>query len=161
MDIVHVLSPEHLAQFRELMYEYFGWVKTDLHIDLSYQGVQSELAALPGYYAPPKGRLLLALDGDNPAGCVALRPMQQNICELKRMYVRPAYRGQGLGRMLGNAVIEEAKLIGYQTIRLDTADSLTTARRLYSSLGFRERSAYYDVPADVLRWTVFMEMPVR
>ena len=160
MRIIRVETPEHLESMRGLFKEYFQWVHDDLGIDLGYQGIAAELAALPGYYVPPKGRLLIALDGAQAAGCVALRPMEEGVCELKRMYVKPGYRNQGLGRALGQQAIDEARQIGYRLIRLDTAESLTTARKLYASLGFRERTPYYEVPPDVLRWTVFMEMPL-
>jgi GNAT superfamily N-acetyltransferase len=130
----------------------------DLGIDLGYQGVQAELASLPGYYAPPRGRLLLASDGVEAAGCVALRPIEEGACELKRMYVRPKYRGQGLGKALGQATIAEARQIGYRLIRLDTADFLSTARWIYSSLGFREANPYYEAPPEVRHVVIFMEM---
>lgn len=159
MDIVPVTTPDQLAEIRQLFAEYFEWIRTDLHIGMGYQGVQAELAALPGYFTPPQGRLFLAVNAARSAGCVALRPMKdERVGELKRMYVRPEYRGQGLGRLLGQRIIDEARTIGYHTLRLDTADSLATARRLYTSLGFHERDAYYEVPPDVLRWTIFMEM---
>jgi putative acetyltransferase len=160
IDIVQASSPEQMDAIRQLFVEYFEWIRVDLGIDMSYQGVEAELAALPGYFAPPRGRLLLALDDAQAAGCIALRPMEDGACEMKRMYVRPAFRQQGLGRSLGQAVIDEARAAGYRLMRLDTADSLITARRLYSSLGFHEVGPYYQVPPDVLRWTVFMEMPL-
>ena len=158
MQIIQVETPEHLESIRELFREYFQFICDYLGVDLGYQGVAAELAALPGYYAPPRGRLLIALDGEQPAGCVALRAMEGDACEIKRMYVKPAYQGQGLGRALGERVIEEARQIGYKLIRLDTAERLTAARQLYTSLGFCERAPYYQVPPDVLRQTVFMEM---
>jgi len=160
MKIAPVESDQQLAQVRELFGEYFEWVRVDLGIDLGYQGVQAELAALPGYYAPPGGRLLLALDGAEPAGCVALRPMEEGACELKRMYIRPQYRGRGLGRAIGQAVIAEARQIGYRLMRLDTADFLTVPRSLYTSLGFREVAPYYDAPQDIGMTVIFMEMPL-
>ena len=158
MEIIQAETAQHLQIIRDLFQEYFQWVHDGLGIDLGYQHVAAELAALPGYFAPPQGRLVLALEGAEPAGCVALRPMSDGACELKRMYVRPRFRGQGVGKALGQRMIDDARAIGYALIRLDTADSLTTARGLYTALGFRERSAYYEVPPDVLRWTIFMEM---
>jgi putative acetyltransferase len=160
IEIVQASSAEQIDAVRQLFSEYFEWIRADLRIDLGYQNIEAELAALPGYFTPPSGRLLLAKDGGLAAGCVALRPMEEGACEMKRMYVRPAYRQQGLGRLLGQAVIDEAKVAGYRLIRLDTKDSLTTARRLYTSLGFHEVCPYYQVPPDVLRWTIFMEMPL-
>jgi putative acetyltransferase len=97
VEIVDVETPQHLEHIRQLFREYFRWVEDDLGFDIGYQGVEAELAALPGYYAPPKGCLLLALDGSEAAGCVALRPMEDGACELKRMYVRSGHRGQGSG----------------------------------------------------------------
>jgi putative acetyltransferase len=161
IDILQVTTPQQFSEIRQLFSEYFEWIRADLHLDMSYQNVQAELAALPGYYAPPRGRLLLARTGDAAAACVALRPMKdEGACELKRMYVRPPYRGQGLGRTLGERIIAEAKQIGYRLMRLDTHESLTNAITLYTSLGFHHRSAYFDVPPDVLSWCVFMEMPL-
>jgi putative acetyltransferase len=158
MEIVEAKTPEHICQVRQLFGEYFRWVAEDLGFDIGYQGVEAELAALPGYYAPPKGRLLLALNGLEAAGCVALRPMEEGACELKRMYVRQNYRGQRLGRALGQAAIDHASRIGYRLVRLDTADSLTLARGLYASLGFREIEPYYEAPHDLRFTLVFMEL---
>ena len=161
MEIVPAESPEQLQQISELFSEYFLWIATDLKLDMGYQKVQQELQSLPGYYAPPKGRLLLLRDHFQPAGCVALRPMQDGACELKRMYVRPAYRGRGLGRALGERVIAEARHIGYPCMRLDTASVLINAITLYTSLGFCTVEPYYEVPPDVLLWSVFMEMQLE
>ena len=161
MEIVDVETPEHIEHIRQLFSEYFRWVGDDLGFDIGYQEVDAEIAALPGYYAPPQGRLLLALDGSEAAGCVALRPMEDGACELKRMYVRSGHRGQGLGRVLGRAAIDSARRIGYRLIRLDTADSLTLARGLYASLGFRETTPYYEAPPHLLPILVFMEMSLE
>jgi len=117
MRICQALTPEQVAVSRTLFEEYAAW----LSIDLSYQGFAAELAGLPGLYAPPRGRLLLALSGGEVAGCVALRPLADKICEMKRLFVRPAHRGQHLGRLLAERIIEEARAIGYQTMKLDTA----------------------------------------
>jgi GNAT superfamily N-acetyltransferase len=157
MEIVQAETGQHLDDIRQLFAEYLEWVRTSLGIDLDYQGVQAELRGLPGKYAPPSGRLLLALDGSHAAGCVAVRPMEEGICELKRMYVRPQYRGQGLGRALGERAIVEARSAGYRLMRLDTHQDLSVARAIYTALGFHETGPYYSVPPDVLRLTVFME----
>ena len=151
MQICQATAPEQIAAMRSLFQEYAAW----LRIDLCFQGFAEELATLPGSYAPPRGRLLLASGTGGPAGCVALRPASDTVCEMKRLFVRPAYQGHGLGRTLAQRVISEAKAIGYSTIVLDTLPSMHTAIWLYESLGFVRRSAYYDTP---LPETVFMEL---
>jgi len=133
------------ATVRRLFREYVDW----LGVDLSFQNFEGELAGLPGAYAPPRGRLLIAGDGDDDqegAGCVALRPLDEETCEMKRMYVRPAHRGTGLGRRLALTIMEEARAIGYRRMRLDTLERLTTAQKLYESLGFREIAQYGSHP---------------
>ena len=117
-----------------------------LDVDLGFQDFERELRELPGEYAPPAGRLLLALETDEPAGCVALRPFGAQVAELKRLYVRPAYRGTGLGRRLAETAVAEAREAGYERIRLDTLPSMHAARALYRSLGFVEIDAYRPNP---------------
>jgi len=134
-------SAEDITHARELFREYADW----LAIDLAFQHFDDELATLPGKYAPPPGRLFLA--GDPPVGCIALRPLDEaGVGEVKRLYVRDAARGTGLGRMLVETVIEHARDIGYRELRLDTADWMRDALRLYAKLGFRECSPYYHNP---------------
>jgi len=151
MKICQAVTPEHIAVSRTLFEEYAAW----LGIDLSYQGFAAELAGLPGLYALPRGRLLLATTGGEAAGCVALRPLADGVCEMKRLFVRPAFRGQQLGQLLAGRVIEEARTIGYQTMRLDTLPQMQAAIRLYEALGFVRCAAYYETP---LPDTVFMEL---
>ncbi|HEU0038281.1 MAG TPA: GNAT family N-acetyltransferase, partial [Verrucomicrobiae bacterium] len=122
------------------------------------QDFERELTALPGRYAPPAGSLLLALDGTNAAGCAALRNIGDGICEMKRLYVRPAFRGKGLGRALASDIIAAARQIGYERMRLDTLSSMKEAIALYQSLGFRRIAPYYDNPN---RGAVFMELDLR
>jgi putative acetyltransferase len=142
VELVPVVTPEEIDSIRDLMLEYAA----SLGFDLAFQGFDQELAALPGDYAPPQGRLFLARCDRQPAGCVALRPLEAGVCEMKRLYVRPAYRGQRLGRRLAERVIAEARQIGYKWMRLDTVPSMRRAQDLYRSLGFYEIEAYRHNP---------------
>jgi len=151
MHTCQATTPEQIVAIRTLFQEYAAWIR----INLCFQGFADELASLPGLYAPPRGRLLLASSGEEPAGCVALRPAGAAVCEMKRLFVRPAHQGHGLGRRLAEQVINEAKCIGYLTMILDTLPIMHRAIRLYEALGFRRRSVYYDTP---LHETVFMEL---
>ena len=150
-DIVPVTSGQQIATVRVLFKEY----EASLGIELTFQGFAQEVAALPGAYATPAGRLLLATGGAEPAGCVALRPLEGGICEMKRLYVRPTARGARLGRRLAETVIREARAIGYARMRLDTLPSMKEAFALYQTLGFREISPYYETPIGGTR---FMEL---
>ncbi len=162
MRIVQPSSPEQLEAFRGLLREWFDYLVNDRGIDMGYQSIEAEMAGLPGSYGPPGGACWLAYDDAGAAvGCVALRPMaDEGVCELKRLYVRPAHRGEGIGRALTGRAIAEARAMGYRLMRLDTGTFLDASRRLYASLGFAERGPYYDVPDDVRRVTVFMELPL-
>ena len=144
-------SAGDIAETRRLFREY----EASLNVDLGYQGFERELDELPGAYAPPRGRLLLAVDDSAPAGCVALRPLGDDICEMKRLYVRPAARGKRVGRLLAEAVIHEARSIGYFRMRLDTLPSMKDAQELYRALGFEEIAPYYASPVAGTR---FMEL---
>jgi ribosomal protein S18 acetylase RimI-like enzyme len=148
------VSADEIEMARSLFREYAG----GLEVDLCFQNFDEELATLPGGYAPPKGRLLLAWDGTEAAGCAALRWFAEAIGEMKRLYVRPAWRGTGLGRALAKAVIAEARLAGYTKLRLDTLSTMTTAQRLYRALGFHEIPAYRDNP---VHGTSYMELTLR
>jgi GNAT superfamily N-acetyltransferase len=150
MHIRQATTSAEIAIARTMFREYADSVR----VDLCFQGFADELANLPGLYAPPRGRLLLCWSSETAAGCVALRPISADVCEMKRLYVRPAYRGQGIGKLLVEAILQEAKQSGYTAICLDTLPTMIAATRLYESAGFRRREPYYDTP---LRDTVFME----
>jgi GNAT superfamily N-acetyltransferase len=143
-------TPDDFDDIRTMLREYQEW----LQVDLCFQNFEEELARLPGEYAPPRGQFLLAPH----AGCIALRPIEDKICEMKRLYVRPEHRGSGLGRRLVQAVIEEARGIGYRRMRLDTMPKMDGAQRLYASLGFREIEAYRYNPEPGAR---FLELDLQ
>ena len=132
----------------------FKEYEQSLNIDLGFQDFAAELKRIRQIYAPPRGALLLAMEQNNPAGCAALRPLEENICEMKRLYVRPGFRGQAVGRMLAESVMAVARALGYRRMRLDTLASMTAARGLYASLGFYEIDAYCYNP---LPDAVYME----
>jgi putative acetyltransferase len=134
-------------QAAALIFKEYG---DSLGIDLSFQGFETELATLPGMYATPRGTLLLAWVEGELAGCCALRPIDDvdvaNAAEMKRLYVRPAFRRFGLGRLLAEAVLDAARQMGYSSVLLDTLDDMESARALYEDLGFVEIPPYYHSP---------------
>ncbi len=133
-----------LETVRELFMEY----QAAIGVDLCFQGFDEELAKLPGRYARPLGCLLLAMDGDKAAGVIGMGPLGDGVAEMKRLYVRPPWRGSGLGRRLAEAAVAAARDAGHKSICLDTLDLMTGARKLYRSMGFVEIPAYYDNPLD-------------
>ena len=154
MEIIPAETPEHLSCVRNLFREYEQF----LDVDLCFQEFEAELASLPGKYAPPGGRLVLAIEGDEAAGCVAIRKLDDGVCEMKRLYVRPACRYRGLGRRLAREMIAQAAEAGYTTMRLDTLDRLAEAMGLYESLGFRRTVPYYDNPlGGVVYWELQLD----
>ena len=137
--------PVHLAQARELFLEY----AESLGFSLCFQSFDQELAGLPGDYAPPHGRLLIAEYRGQLAGCIALHKLESGICEMKRLYLRPQFRGKGLGRVLAETVIAEARAIGYRRMRLDTVEPvMPNAVAMYRRLGFVEIEPYRANPID-------------
>jgi GNAT superfamily N-acetyltransferase len=152
MNLTQAQTPEQIDQARHLFKEYADW----LQIDLCFQNFEKELAELPGDYVPPGGRLLLAYDNAQLAGCVALRRINQSICEMKRLFLREEFRGRGLGRQLIAAIIQEARQIGYRYMRLDTLPpKMIDAISLYRSYGFKEIDPYYENPVP---GALFMEL---
>jgi GNAT superfamily N-acetyltransferase len=145
------VSAEDVTAIAALFREY----AESLHVDLSFQRFDDELASLPGDYAEPRGALLLARVDDSAAGCVALRPLEDDVSEMKRLYVRPQFRGLQIGDALARAVIEAARTKGYRRLRLDTLPAMTRARKLYATLGFVEIPAYRYNPVV---GTSFMEL---
>lgn len=155
MNLIQAASPEEIQAARELFLEYADW----LQVSLCFQNFEQELAELPGDYAPPRGRLWLAMVNGALAGCVALREIGSGIAEMKRLYVRPAFRGTGLGRELTDRIIEEARNLGYRKLRLDTLPGkMDRAIALYRSRGFREIERYYDNPYGA---AMFMELELN
>ncbi len=155
MITVHfVTTADEIKIIRALFTEY----EFSLGIDLSFQKFDEELGTLPGEYSPPAGRLILAYRSDEPAGCAAVQKIMDDICELKRMYVRPAFRGQGIGKQLAVAAIEAARQIGYHRMRLDTLPDMTAAITLYQSLGFTYILPYRHNPVP---GAFFMELKLQ
>lgn len=154
--IVSAETPEQIEEVRKLFREYENW----LGIDLSFQNFEKELVDLPGKYARREGgRLFLIYKENLAAGCIALRKLNAEICEMKRLFVRENFRGLGFGQMLIEKLIEEAQNIGYEKMRLDTLPKkMPSAVKLYKSYSFFEISAYYDNP---YRETLFMEFDLR
>ncbi len=151
MTIPHIqlITPTSTAELKATE-QIFREYATDLGIDLCFQDFDAELADLPGDYAPPRGALMLAWVNDALAGCCALRPLDAsdyvNAAEMKRLYVRPIFRGLGLGRQLAEAILEAARLIGYGSVLLDTLDDMEIARAMYADLGFKQIPPYYHNP---------------
>ena len=154
LEIVQATSPSDVAEVRTLFEEYAA----SLGFDLGFQDFDHELRELPGVYGGPKGALLVAKSGGATAGCVALRPLEADVCEMKRLYVRPRYRGHGVGRALATAVIDQARALGYARMRLDTVPTMQEARALYRALGFREIPPYRWNP---IAGTSFLELTLK
>lgn len=154
LELIKVKDKEHLAVVRKLFLEY----AESLGFSLCFQDFDKELAALPGEYAPPTGCLILAVADSKPSGCVALHKLEEGICEMKRLYIKPGFRGKGFGKLLVNVVLEEAKKIGYAKMRLDTVPQMKEAINLYRQIGFKEIEPYRKNPID---GALYMEMDLQ
>ncbi len=151
IQVLLATSADDVEAARELFVEY----QRTIDVDLCFQNFEKELAALPGDYAAPSGRLLLAKSNGDVAGCVALRRLSETTCEMKRLFVRAAFQGQGVGKKLVTRLIEEARGIGYSAMRLDTLPTMKPARALYESLGFRPIPPYTSNPVP---GTAYLEL---
>ncbi len=152
LSIYQAESPPQIAQVRELFLEY----AQSLGFSLCFQNFDKELEALPGHYAPPEGRLLLAESEGQFAGCVAMRALEPGICEMKRLYLRTRFRGIGLGRALADRIIAEARQVGYRRMRLDTVEPvMKDAVAMYRKLGFKEIAPYRSNP---IAGAMYMEL---
>ena len=156
LTIVKAETPAQVSTARGMIEEYAAW----LEFKLCFQGHEEEIQSLPGKYAPPSGRLLLALWDGRPAGVIALRPLEElGVCEMKRLYVRPEFRGHQIGRILAERIIGEAVEIGYSRMRLDTiSGKMNSAIAMYRTLGFAEIDPYYKTPVGE---TLFMELALK
>jgi GNAT superfamily N-acetyltransferase len=163
--ISQVQTDEQLDAVRRFMRAFVAWHRERHHdyrdlINKYFDPTkfEEELSSLPGDFSPPLGRLLIASEGGNEVGCVALRDLDDGVCEMKRLFVDPSFQGRGAGMALGEAVIAEAKAIGYRTMRLDTGPGQKEAQGLYRRLGFKPIEAYYELDDDMRNWLVFMEL---
>jgi putative acetyltransferase len=165
VNVVDASTPIQLDAVREIMRSFIAWHR-ERHVQdrqlideyFDAHAFDEELRTLPGEYSPPRGRLLLATVEQLPAGCVALRSIDDEYCEMKRMFVYPRFHGQGAGLALGKRLIETARAAGYRAIRLDTSIRQAEAKGLYARLGFRIIEAYYELPQKMRDWLVFMEL---
>ena len=165
IQILNVTSQQQLDHVKNLIREFVKW-HLQRHADdarftneyFDRKDLEKELAALPGKYAMPEGRLLLALYNNEPAGCVALRKIDTGSCEMKRMFVYPKFHGKRIGHALAEAIINEAKKIGYSSMKLDTSWRQVEAQSLYQSFGFKKIEPYYELSEKLKSWLVFMEL---
>jgi|SRR5579875_2063684 len=154
IQVVDADGEQGLDYARRLFRSYAAEYADSIAEALCFQGFEAELAGLPGRYAPPSGCLLLAMERDTAAGCVAMRDLGNGTCEMKRLYVAPECRGRGVGRLLVEEIIRRARQVGYQRMVLDTVPEMAGAIALYRSFGFVETSPYWDCPVER---TIFME----
>ncbi len=152
--IIRMETDEHHIQAKLLFHQY----ASTLDFDLNFQGFDDEVTTLPGVYSHPEGCILLALDKDKFTGCVALRKLETNICEMKRLFVIPEYREKKIGKLLARKIIDVARKSGYKIMRLDTVATMKEANRLYLSLGFRRIDAYCYNPIEK---AVYYELKIQ
>jgi GNAT superfamily N-acetyltransferase len=159
VSIAQVETPAQIAAVRELLAEYLAWTST-IEVDAmdapTFHGIEAEVATLPGVFGPPSGRLLLAMDGSKPVGCVAFRRVDDSTCELKRFYVRREFRGRRIGHELVARLIDEARRAGYKQIILDSHVSMTSAHHIYRGFGFETVPPPDDFPERLKPVVVFM-----
>jgi putative acetyltransferase len=163
--IIQANTDSQLQQVRDLKRAYLDWQKQTYHERLDLlekyfdpKAFEAELASLPGKFAPPSGRLLLAYYDGVPAGTAALRDLGNQICEMKSMFVETRFHGKGIGRALAEALIEQARMIGYTRMRLDTGPRQIASQMLYRNLGFQEIAPYYESPPELAAHALFMEL---
>ncbi|MBW9115622.1 GNAT family N-acetyltransferase [Rhizobium cauense] len=164
-EVIEAELPSQLDAVRSLLTSFVAWhrerhVEDIALIDRYFDAVafERELATLPGYYSRPTGSLLIAYLDGKPAGCVALRDLGDGICEMKRMFVPPEFRGRGVGYALANRIVDEARARRYDRMRLDTSHRQNEAMRLYRRIGFKQIEPYYELTDDLRTWLVFFEM---
>ena len=163
--IVQVVTEQHIHSTQELFVEYFDFLRMDVDKTVDdlddvpqLAGYRDEIASLPGRYDAPAGRLLLAQVDGEAAGCVAFYKFDDGVCEVKRLWIRPQFRGLKIGRMLVETLIDEARKSGYTWMILSTVDVLEQAISLYQSLGFETTAPFYDMPEDMLAHEIFMRL---
>lgn len=165
IEVRQATTPQELDDVRALITAFVVWHRARHVEDLALidryfdpAAFEEELETLPGKYAPPKGSVLIAYDGETPVGCVAMRDLGDGVCEMKRMYVPEAGRGRGVGALLCAQIIADARAAGYRLMRLDTSKRQTDAIRLYERAGFVRTAPYYEMADDVRDWLVFFEL---
>ena len=165
VEVLQAGNPQQLDDVRILIRAFVDWARVRLAADIERvnryfdpKSFEPELAGLPGRFAPPRGSLLVAYDGDRAVGCVGMRDLGDGVCEMKRMFVSAEARGLGVGRLLVERLIADARSAGYEFMRLDTSMHQHEAMALYEKMGFRPIAAYYDVPDDLRDWLRFYEL---
>lgn len=161
IEIIDVQTASELIQVKDLFRAYFQFLAQEDGLEISDQSIEDELATLPGKFAAPEGRLIMAVTSKQAMGCAALRRIDGQVCELKRMFVFPQFRGQGVGKALARKLIEDARTMGYEYIRLDTGNVWTAAIQLYESLDFQRIEPNNDVPEDLRKVSIFMELRLK
>jgi len=154
IEYIQITDKTMLQEVKELFLEYAD----SLNVDLCFQDFENELNSLPGKYSPPEGALILSRIDGKAAGCIALRKISNGVCEMKRLYVRPDFRGFGIGKKLVNMIIEKARELGYEFMRLDTLPTMKSAQALYESFGFYDIGEYVYNP---IKGTRFMELKLK